>query len=293
MAGNINYSFGWIPDYPDFRDYTEGHEKIKPILSKLGTESSKSLPSKIDLKKWCSPIENQGNLGSCTANAVAALVEYFENKSFGKYLDASRIFLYKTTRNLLHLKGDTGAFLKSTLGALVLFGMPPEEYWPYAPERFDEEPDAFCYAFAQNYKCINYFRHDPPEITPSDTLLSIKKYLATGIPSVFGFTVYQSIKQAEIDGRIPFPQSNEKMLGGHAVAAIGYDDSIEITNKANNKTSTGAILIRNSWGEQWGEKGYGWLPYDYILKGIALDWWSILKQEWVDTGIFVTQETND
>lgn len=287
MSEKLKYSFGWIPDYPDVRDYTKDNIKIKPLVSKLTVSKSYSqLPSKVDLRKWCSPIENQQNIGSCTANSVAAVVEYFENKSFGKYIDASRLFLYKTTRNLLHSTGDTGAFLKSTLGALVLFGMPPEEYWTYDTSNFDEEPDAFCYAFAHNYRCISYFRHDPPNLSKKEVLKSIKKYLNSGIPSVFGFTVYQSIKLADQTGKIPFPTGNEKILGGHAIAAMGYDDSIVIKNQSG-QTTTGAILIRNSWGEEWGENGYGWLPYEYVVQGIAIDWWSILKQDWVDTGLFI------
>jgi C1A family cysteine protease len=206
-------------------------------------------------------------------------------KSFGKYIDASRLFLYKVTRNLLHNTGDTGAFLKTALGALVLFGMPPEEYWPYDTKKFDDEPNAFCYAFGQNYRCINYFRHDPANVSQEKVLESIKKYLTAGIPSVFGFTVYQSIQQAGSDGNIPFPGSKEKLLGGHAVAAVGYDDG-RLIESPTGKSTKGAILIRNSWGEEWGENGYGWLPYEYILQGLAQDWWSVLKQEWVDTGLF-------
>jgi C1A family cysteine protease len=285
MPGKQKYTFGWIPDYPDFRDFNDTHEKIAPMTSILKA-SKDSIPSSTDLRPWCSPVENQENIGSCTAHAVAALVEYFENKAFGKHIDASRLFLYKATRNLLHMTGDTGAFLKSALGALVLFGMPPEEYWPYDPERFDEEPGSFCYAFGQSYRCISYFRHDLPDVAPKELLHSIKKYLAVGIPSVFGFTVYQEIRQAAVTGCIPFPGPLEKILGGHAVAAVGYDDSMEITSQTTGKTTKGALLIRNSWGEEWGMDGYGWLPYEYVLQGIALDWWSILKQEWADTGMF-------
>lgn len=285
MSTIFPYSFGWIPDFPDVRDYTQEHESIKPMLSSLSLDSKPS--SKIDLRKWCSPVENQQNIGSCTAHAVAGIVEYFENKSFGKYIDASRLFLYKVTRNLLHNTGDTGAFLKTTLGALVMFGMPPEEYWPYDTKNFDDEPGAFCYSFAHNYRCISYFRHDPANVGQMEVLESIKKYLSSGIPAVFGFTVYQSIKESS-GGCIPFPGPREKILGGHAIAAVGYDDN-KVILSSNGNTTKGAILIRNSWGTEWGEYGYGWLPYEYIIQGIALDWWSIIKQDWVDTNLFIQE----
>jgi C1A family cysteine protease len=279
---------GWLPDYPDFRDYTEEHESIHEVLSSTYILKKKvKIPSSVDLKGWCSPVENQLNLGSCTAHAGVGIVEYYERKAFGKHIDASRLFLYKTTRNLLHWEGDTGAFLRSTMGALVLFGVPPEEYWPYEIKDFDQEPSAFCYAFAQSYQAIKYYRHDPPG-TPADLLMNrIKKYLAAGHPSMFGFTVYTSLDQADKTGKIPYPVTGEKIEGGHAVMAVGYDDKMKIKNKGSSGVeTTGALLIRNSWGTGWGDGGYGWLPYEYVLKGLAEDFWSILKKEWVDTGVF-------
>ena len=125
---------GWIPDYPDFRDYTEKTEEIKSILGLPRVLKAKSLPVSIDLREWCSPIEDQGALGSCTAHAGAGIIEYYERKSFGRHIDASRLFLYKVTRNLMKMKGDTGAYLRTTMGAMVLFGVPPEEYWPYTDD---------------------------------------------------------------------------------------------------------------------------------------------------------------
>jgi len=288
MDQSRKYGMGWIPDYPDFRDYTEVTEDIKSVLSPKGVLKAKGGPASVDLRDWCSPIEDQGSIGSCTAHARAGVVEYYERKSFGRHIDASRLFLYKVTRNLMKAKGDAGAYLRKTMGAMVLFGVPPEEYWPYTDDekRFDQEPPAFCYAFAQNYQTIKYFRHDPPGIKPEEILLKIKTYLSKGHPAMFGFTVYNSIEQAESTGKIPFPSAKERIEGGHAVTAVGYDDKMKIKNKYGKTETTGAVLIRNSWGAQWGEKGYGWLPYDYILKGLAEDFWSILKKEWVDTGQF-------
>ncbi len=279
---------GWIPDYPDFRDYTENTKEVKTVLETTRVLKAKSLPGSIDLKDWCSPVEDQGTLGSCTAHAGVGVIEYYERKSFGRHIDASRLFLYKVTRNLMKQKGDTGAYLRRTMGAMVLFGVPPEEYWPYSDdkEKFDHEPPSFCYAFAQNYQTIKYFRHDPSGAKAEEILKKVKTYLASGHPAMFGFTVYNSIEQAEKTGKIPFPSSKERIEGGHAVVTVGYDDKMKIKNKYGKVETTGALLIRNSWGKGWGEEGYGWLPYEYVLKGLAEDFWSVLKKEWIDTGQF-------
>ena len=104
---------------------------------------------------------------------------------------------------------------------------------------------------------------------------------------MFGFTVFSSYRQAEDNGgKIPFPSKKEEIDGGHAVLAVGYDDNLKIKNDIDRNETRGAILIRNSWGTGWGEKGYGWLPYDYVLKGLAADWWGLIKNEWIDTNQF-------
>lgn len=279
---------GWIPDYPDFRDYTEETEEVKEILLKSSQRIRAELPKSVDLREWCSPVEDQGRLGSCTAHAGAGVIEYYERRSFGKHIDISRLFLYKVTRNLMKVSGDTGAYLRTTMGAIVLFGVPPEEYWPYTDDEklFDREPHSFLYAFAQNYQGIKYFRHDPPGTSGQTLLGRIKGYLSKGHPVMFGFSVYSSIEQADKTGRIPFPSQKERLEGGHAVVAVGYDDDIRIKNKFGDIETRGALLIRNSWGRGWGEEGYGWLPYEYILRGLAKDFWSLLKMEWIDTGQF-------
>jgi C1A family cysteine protease len=246
-----------------------------------------SLPSKVDLRQWFSPIEDQGQIGSCTANAGIGLLEYFERKAHNNHVDASRLFLYKVTRNLLHWTGDTGAYLRSTMKALVCFGAPPEEYWPYNTADYDKEPTAFMYAFADNFEAIKYYRLDPPG-TAKDVLLNrIKTELSAGLPSMFGFTVYSSISQASTSGKIPYPTAGESVRGGHAIITAGYDDNMKIKNTAAGaKETTGAFLIRNSWGTGWGDAGYGWLPYEYVLKGLAVDWWTLIEAEWVDSGQF-------
>jgi C1A family cysteine protease len=291
----IERGLGWIPDFPDLRDYTEETRDIREILAPTGLPVASAgrkrraeLPGAVDLRPWASAVEDQGGLGSCTAQAGAGVIEYYERKSFGRHVESSRLFLYKVTRNIMKSKGDTGAYLRSTMGAMVLFGVPPEKYWPYtdAENKFDEEPPAFCYAFAQNYRTLLYYRHDPAGATRAAVLERLKIYLAAGHPAMFGFTVYSSVAQAETTGRIPLPFGRERIEGGHAVVAMGYDDALTIANTSGGDPARGALLIRNSWGKDWGEKGYGWLPYAYVLKGLAEDFWSVLKKEWVDTGQF-------
>lgn len=273
------YGMGWQRDLPDFRDYTPENDRIAKLFkkSKALNPPAAGIKKKVDLSTICSPIENQGNIGSCTAHAGVGLLEYYENRAFGKFIDASRLFLYKTTRNLLHWTGDTGAWLRTTMKAMVLFGIPPEEYYPYDVSRFDEEPGAFCYAFGQNYQSINYYRLDKTTRSSDELLTRIKNFLSAGYPSMFGFTVYNF---GNDKGEFLFPGRSDRVKGGHAVVAVGYDDNRKIGN------DKGGIKIRNSWGTGWGENGYGWLPYSYIEAGLAEDFWSLFKNDYVDTHNF-------
>lgn len=291
---------GWLRDYPSIRDFTpeteedsrrNGVEVPAPAKLLAGTDALEAAAAPpagpIDLRQWCSPIEDQGPLGACTAFAGVGLFEYFQRKAFGRHTDASHRFLYKVTRRLGGFEGDSGAFLRTVMGAMTLFGAPPRQYWAYDVPNFDKEPPAFCYAFAQNFQALTYFRLDPPGTDPAKLVDVIKGHLASQLPAMFGFTCFQSLDAAADSGGIPYPKQNEDIVGGHAVVAVGYDNAKEVKHPGGGQ-ETGAFLIRNSWSKAWGMDGYGWLPYRYVTDQLADDWWVLLKQEWVDTGQFKT-----
>src|SRR4051812_23219916 len=160
LSGNtVPTGLGWLPDRPDVRDLTYTSDEVRDVL---GASSSRSLqelaagkndiPASADLREYFSPVEDQGQIGSCTANAACGMVEYYQRRSFGKFTNMSRLFVYKVTRQFLGMTGDTGAYLRGVMGALALFGAPPEKYWPYDTAKFDDDPPAFTFAFAQNFQ---------------------------------------------------------------------------------------------------------------------------------------------
>jgi len=287
------FGTGWFPEIPDLRDYSEELPEIKGLTDRLGiprADDTLGARPAVDLRQFFSRIENQHQLGSCTANAAAGVVEYYERRAFGQHLDASRLFIYKTTRNLMGVTGDTGAWLRNTMGALALCGVADEQRWPYTddPNEFDKEPPAFIYAIADNFEALRYFCHDPIALNRSRDLVlsSIKRFLRAGVPSMFGFFGFDSFDASGAPGEIPIPVPGEQIRWGHAIVAVGYDDRKSITNTISNESTEGALRIRNSWGQGWGDRGYGWIPYEYVLRRLALDFWSLLRMKWVDTKQF-------
>lgn len=274
---------GWRRDLPDFRDYCFDDHEVQAILriSSSFKSSGSLLPAQADLRKWCSRVEDQGAMRSSCAQAVAGMLEYFERRAFGHHLDVSRLFLYRAARDLAAV-GDRDVDLRNTMRALARFGAPPESMWPYDPDRVDEPPTPPCYAYTDPHRSMRYFRLDPAKNGKTSLLDSLRRCLSARIPAVFGFSVYSSCPHIgdEGEGEIPVPAPGETLHGGHAVVAVGYDDERMIG------PHQGAVLIRNSWGTAWGDKGYGWLPYKLIEMGLAADFWSLVRPDFVNTDLF-------
>ncbi|MGZ4864911.1 MAG: C1 family peptidase [Halobacteriota archaeon] len=295
MARTIK-DMGWLPDTPDFRDYTPKTKSVATLLERTGvlrgvSRAPENLPPSVDLRQWCSTVDDQGWLGSCTANAGVGLLEYFERKAFNKFTDASRRFLYKITRNMMGVTGDTGAFPRNTMEAMTLVGVPPEWYWPYTDQSpdFDIEPPGWVYSIAERFEAVQYYSLSAACV-PGDMLLQdVKTWLAGGLPLMFGFPVFHRVlvQSKTNGGRFPFPCADtDFFVGGHAIDVVGYDDDLKIANIDCGLETRGALLIRNSWGTEWGELGYGWLPYEYVVQGMTDDWWTLIQGSWVNTDAF-------
>jgi len=282
-GGRPVVALGWHPDVPDFRDRTTTRTSSRRRLAAAGMKLDRAwearLPERHSNLQWCSPVEDQGQLGSCTAQAVVGLVEFMQRRAGIGHVDGSRLFVYKVARNLLGWTGDTGAFIRTVMKAVAAFGVPPEEYWPYDISKYEEEPTAFLYSFADNYKALKYTRIDATSLPRDAVLEEIKRVLASGLGVAFGFPVYASLSTAP---DIPFPRANDVLRGGHAVLAVGYDNAHTLPDG----TACPSLVIRNSWGTGWGVGGYGFLPYDYVTQRMARDFWTILKSEWIELDQF-------
>ncbi len=267
---------GWNRALPDFRDFSIRSPEIQEILGKL--EAATEQPVSVDLREYFPEPHDQGNLNSATAHALLSLVEYFERRANGVVVELSRLFLYYVARKVARLSGDSGADLRSTLKALIRFGVPLEAYLKYDPSLFDVAPEAFLYSSCIECKPTKYLRLDCGNQSGTETLLQVKSFLAAGFPVAFGFPVPCSIS---MDEDIPFRPTVDSIIGGQAALAIGYDDR-------RPGDSRGALLLRNSWGAHWGEHGCGWLPYAYVEQQLAGDFWTMLLPRWLESGEFKT-----
>jgi C1A family cysteine protease len=242
--------YGWIPDLPDDRD--NAYVAPPEILA--------ALPLSVDLIPQCPPVYDQGDLNSCTANALAAAIQFDLMKQKQLSFMPSRLFLYYNERVMAGTANvDSGAPLRDGMKTVAKAGDCPESLWPYVTSKFAEKPPQPCYVQARKYRAVQYQRltHKPEQL---------KGCLASGYPFVFGIRAHKSLESSDVahTGHAPMPSPGDKPIGGHAVMAVGYDDSKQW------------FSVRNSWGDSWGLRGYFTLPYAYVLnEHLALDLWTI------------------
>jgi len=243
--------YGWLPDLPDERDHFYAAPVAAPAV----------LPASVDLRPKCPPVYDQGQLGSCTANAIAGAIQFDRLKQqLAQVFVPSRLFIYYNERATEHtIDSDSGAQIRDGIKSVAKLGDCPETEWPYTIARFKTKPSPECYADALRYRVVSYQR-----LTP--VLSQLKGCLASGYPFVFGFTVYESFESPQVarTGHASLPGSGERAIGGHAVVGVGYQDAKQW------------FIVRNSWGSGWGLKGYFTLPYAYLTdENLASDFWTI------------------
>lgn len=242
------HTYGWRADKPDQRD----HLYAAPLQGVV-------LPAKIDLRASCPTPYDQGQLGSCTANAIAGALEFDQIKQGLTEATPSRLFIYYNERVMEHsVSEDAGAEIRDGVKSVNKQGACAESLWPYDIAQFATKPSVTCYSAAKAHRSVSYQR-------VLQSLPQMKACLASGSPIIFGFTVYESFESQQVanTGIVPMPGLHESVLGGHAVLCVGYDDS------------TQRFLVRNSWGA-WGDGGYCTMPYAYLLsRGLASDFWTI------------------
>lgn len=223
------------------------------------------LPARVDLRGWTSPVEDQGALGSCTANALAGAVEYLVRRARGDAADVSRLFVYFQQRLWDgSVREDVGASIADGIRVLRHLGAAPERAWPYQRELFAVQPPESVYALAEQHQIADWWSLD----VDADALRSC---LARGFPVTFGTRVTESFMRPGRDGVIPMPGARDRddaRHGRHALLLVGYDDARR------------SFLVRNSWGEDWGDRGHCWMPYAYVAnRSWTRSCWAIRASE--------------
>lgn len=222
------------------------------------------LPPRVDLRPFLSPVENQGQVGSCTANALAGAYEYLIRRHSGDQGDVSRLFLYFNARWYDNIQGDYGSSITTSIRVLQELGICREHFWVYDPSLVNAQPSGEAYEDAQYFQVLQAAQVDI-------NLYAIKHCLAEGYPITFGLKLFESFNQATQSGIVPMPDPTEagrREHGSHAMLCVGYSDEAQV------------FIVRNSWGEDWGDQGYCYIPYDYLTNPqVSFDFWTIYTLE--------------
>ena len=248
-------------DVPDPRDY---------IYAPTPARLSKQLPSRVDLRRGCPRVLNQGSLGTCTAHAVAAAFGFEQRRQKIRVTTASRLFIFYNERVMTHQRSlQCVVRLRDAIKAVAKIGVCPETLWPYSEDAsvLRKRPPREAFEAATKHQIVGYHRIPIGTLKPRVFLTHLKHCLADHSPFLFGFVLYESFESEAVkkSGIMPVPlKRHDKIKGGHAVMAVGYDDRRK------------AVLVRNSWGPGWGIQGYFWMPYGLISDPhFAHDFWTI------------------
>jgi C1A family cysteine protease len=263
-----DFKSGWIRQLPDFRDL--------PFPSMAPAVSAGDI---IDISKNDSPIYDQGPYGACTGFACKSIFEYWEKNHLGGYTDESAMFIYKEARDALGIMGDGGATLRAVANVVHKQGVPPTSKWKYTAANLNKEPTKAVKALATKTEAIGYYQIDTPNKPVGQIYSDMRACLSTAnLPIMGGFTVWSSYSQAQNNGgQFPFPTKKEKKAGGHAIEICGVYPQLQITNKLDGSTTTGAFKLKNSWGLT-GEEGYYFLPLTYLTTKMLTDLWVISSE---------------
>lgn len=264
---------GWIPDLPGADWEWFDAEKMKMISAgRDGVASAEA--GAVDFRDGFPEIYDQGAAHSSPAQAVAAVMFYLNKSNRNISAPVSRLFIYKVARNLLNQPFDRGVTLGAVMETVKLIGAPTEAHWPYDLAAIDLEPKGHLFPLAERFRVSRAFRLDGPDRSPDDLLDEVRRLLRLKLPLVFGFFVPTAAQTAP-SGWISYPEG-DAFAGAQSVVACGYDDTLEIPGDGEETPTKGALLIRNSWGQGWGDGGYGWLPYRFVTGGLTSDWWLLV-----------------